>query len=317
MPSEISRRTFLSQLGLTATAALPFSAVAGSLNQYLDAAGIFPASSIQVGCAAITWGGNDVKAIEESASLGYKGIQLRANVYAEYGSQPEALKALLNQHKIAMPVFSSGNANINLSADETKAQLEKHLGHARLVKAVGGQYLQLTNGSRPKEGKPSAEDLKKYGATMTEIGKRTADLGVTAVYHNHMHQLGETPEEVEQILNACDTRYVKFLLDIAHYMQGGGDPVKAISQYGNLIKVMHIKDVRDVTDNDGKKNYQFVELGQGRVDLPAIFAALNKIKYNSWAIVELDSVPVPNRTPLECATISRDYLKNTLKMKLG
>ncbi|MES2733070.1 MAG: sugar phosphate isomerase/epimerase [Bacteroidota bacterium] len=311
MSSAISRRKFLAQLGLTATAALPLTALAGSLNHYN------PASSIQFGCAAITWGGFDTKAIQEVASLGFKGIQLRSNIYPEYGSKPEALKALLTENKLQLPVFSSGNADINLSAEAAKAQLEKHLNHAKLVKAVGGQYLQVTNGSRPKEGNPTSEDLRKYGAVLNEIGKRMADVGITTVYHNHMHQLGETPQEVDQILSAVNTKHVKFLLDVAHYMQGGGDPVKAIQKYSSLIKVMHVKDVRDIMDENGKPGYQFVELGQGRVDLPAIFQALDKIKYTGWAIVELDSVPDKTRTPLEAATISRDYLKDKLKRKLG
>ncbi|MBC7920185.1 MAG: TIM barrel protein [Ferruginibacter sp.] len=310
MNSEPSRRKFLAQLGLTT--------VAASLPGWAEAftGGESAASAMQLGCAAIAWGGKDAQAIREVGSLGFKGIQLRSNIYAEYGTKPEALKALLDEANIQMPVFSSGNANINLGTDEAKAQLEKHVGHARLVKGVGGKFLQLTNSSRPKEGKPTPEDLKKYGTLLTEIGKRTADEGITAVYHNHMEQLGETPEEVDQILAAVDTRYVKLLLDVAHYTQGGGNPAKAIGQYASILQVMHLKDVRAMTDATSNRRYQFVELGQGRVDLPAVFTALDKIKYSGWAIVELDSVPDPSRTPLEASTISRDYLRGKLKMKI-
>ena len=63
---------------------------------------------------------------------------------------------------------------------------------------------------------------------MTEIGNRTADIGIPVAYHNHMNAIGERPEEVDWVLEATDPRYVKVLLDIAHYQQGGGDPVRAI-----------------------------------------------------------------------------------------
>jgi len=139
-----------------------------------------------------------------------------------------------------------------------------HLDNARFVKSLKGTDMQVTNSSRPKEGNPTKENLQKFGQLLNEIGKRTLDIGVTTNYHNHMNQLGETPEEVETILGNCDNRNVKLLLDIAHYQQGGGDPVKAISQYKDRIKNIHLKDVRPVQNGDAKR-YQFVELGQGRV----------------------------------------------------
>src|SRR2546428_119280 len=81
------------------------------------------------------------------------------------------------------------------------------------------------------------------GSLMSEIGKRSADLGVPLGYHNHMGSMGERPEEVDRVLDAADPRYVKLELDIAHYYQGGGDPVKAIERYKDRLLFLHIKDV--------------------------------------------------------------------------
>ena len=80
---------------------------------------------------------------------------------------------------------------------------------------------------------------------------------------------------------------------------------------------LHIKDVKSpLADKPDPKAYKFVELGQGNVDLPAVFKALEKVKFNRWAVVELDGVPEPNRTPLESATISKAYLNDKLKQKI-
>ena len=64
---------------------------------------------------------------------------------------------------------------------------------------------------------------------MTELGKRTADVGVPLVYHHHMNSLGERPQEVAAVLDAADRKYVRVLFDVAHYLQGGGDPVAAVA----------------------------------------------------------------------------------------
>jgi len=302
MFSEISRRKFLSQLGLTALA-LPV------LTGFQKAGtGAISIPGLKLGYSAITWGGKDVQAIKDIAALGFKGVQLRSNVLKEFGSKPEELRALLNQYKLEMPMFSSGNANINTGDDE--AVIQTHVNNAKFVKALGGQNLQITNSSRPKEGLPSTDDLKKFGRLLNEIGRRVNDLGLITNYHNHMHQLGETPEEVAIILDNCDPKNVKLELDIAHYYQGGGDPVAAIKKYQNRLNALHLKDVRPKTGDPNPKAYSFVELGQGKVDLPGVFKALSDIKFKGWGIVELDSVPDKAKTPVQCAEITRNYLNS-------
>ena len=62
-----------------------------------------------------------------------------------------------------------------------------------------------------------------------------------------------------------------------------------------------------------KSGYKFVELGQGRVDVPAVFKALDKIKFKGWAVVELDGVPDPEKSALICAEINKKYITEVLK----
>lgn len=303
-----SRRTFIKQLGISAAGiTLPAGTFAGMLQ---------PNLGFKLGYAAITWGGKDAQAIQEIASLGFKGIQLRSNTVEAYAGKTGELRDLLKQHKLQAPVFSSGNIDVNPASRQS--HIDKHLKHAQFLKDIGGgPYLQLTNNARPKDRQPTAQELKDLGLLMTEIGKRTADIGITIVYHNHMHQLGETPEEIKQIMEATDPKYVKMLLDIAHYFQGGGDPAKAVKDYKDVIQVMHLKDVeRPVPGKDDPKAYRFVELGRGKVDLPAVFAAMKDISYKSWAVVELDGVPDPSRTPMDCAKISKAYLEEKLATKI-
>jgi inosose dehydratase len=175
----------------------------------------------------------------------------------------------------------------------------------------------VTDSARPKERKPEAADFKKLGQLLSEIGKRAVDLGVPVGYHNHMGSLGEAPDEVDRIMEAADPRYVKLELDIAHYQQGGGDPARAIRQYHDRLIFLHLKDVESLATSDERgRAYRWVELGRGRVDLPAVFAALKDVKFRGWAVIELDSVPDKSRTPKECALINKKYVEEKLNMKI-
>ncbi len=266
----------------------------------------------QLGFAAIAWNGNDVQAIKDISSLGYHGIQLRGNTYKTYGTDYAKTKELIDllaQYEVKVPVFSGGNIDLGKPKETL---LEHHKKQTAFAKAIGVQYYQFTNNSRPTDGStPTTEMLRSYASLMAEVGKVVHDAGIMPVYHNHMHQLGETAQEVEIIMEGLSGSEVNLLLDIAHLTQGGGDPVAAINQYGDKIAVLHLKDVKD--DSAAKSGYKFVELGQGRVDLKGVFAALDKTKFRGWGIVELDAVPEPGRTPLESATISDQYLKQSLK----
>src|ERR1700720_433956 len=265
-------------------------------------------SEIHYGYAAITWGGNDRQAIDDVSALGFRGIQIRSNAVDEFSSI-QALRDLLRRHNLTFVALSSGGVNIDgVQADE----VAKHAAHAKFLHDAGGLYLQVTD-DRPKNRAITSADYKKLGNLLTEIGKRTADLGVPLGYHNHMGSLGEHPEEVDQILEAADPRYAKLELDVAHYFQGGGDPAKAIALSSDRPLFLHIKDVEPVPGNaDAKRPYRFVELGRGRVDLPAVFDALHKVNFRGWAVVELDVVPDKTRTPKESGAISKKYLEEKL-----
>jgi inosose dehydratase len=193
-----------------------------------------------------------------------------------------------------------------------KKSIVEHTAHAKFLRDAGGLYLQIID-NRPKGRPATPADFKQLGKALTELGKRTADLGVPLGYHNHSGSLGERPEELDQIMSLSDPRYVKLELDIAHYFQGGGDPVKAIEKFSDRLLFLHIKDVERLpAAKDTQRSYRWVELGHGLVDIPAVFEALRKLNFRGWAVVELDGVPDNAHSPKEAAAANKQYLQEKL-----
>jgi inosose dehydratase len=311
MSSHLSRRRFVISLGSLAAASVLPERLTDAYNLAISPA----PSEMRFGYAAITWGGNDLQAIKDVGEVGFRGIQLRSPILKDFGDKPKELADLLKQHKLEFVALSGGGPRNDgyVAAEEIATQVK----HASFMRAAGGLYLQMTDSARPKDRKPESKDFKALGRLLTEIGKRTADMGIPMAYHNHMRSLGEGPDEVDALMDAADPKYVKLLLDVAHYAQGGGDPAKAIRKYRDRILFLHIKDVESVAPTaESTSNYRFVELGRGRVDLPAVFVALKEIKFRGWAIVELDSVPEKARTPKESAIISKKYIEEKLGMRI-
>jgi inosose dehydratase len=298
---QLTRRALLAGIGAAAaTAAVPALAASRGRN-------------IRFGYTAMTWGNEERQAIDEIAALGFPGIQFRANAVTDF--KPTELKDLLAQHKLTFVALSSGD--VSLDAPESE-QIATHVSHAQFVKDAGGLYLQVLDALKSYPRTATPEECKRLGRLLTEVGRRTADIGIPLGYHNPLTTLSQSPANLDLILENADPKFVKLELDTAHIVAGGGDPAKAIERYHDRLLFLHLKDVVDIPADTPKAKYpfQFVELGRGRVDLPAVFAALDKVGFKGWAVVELDRVPDSSRTPKECAQISRDYLEQRIGVRL-
>ncbi len=303
----VSRREFLK--GVAATATATAIAIASAVPLGCATTPTRPRGQrIRFGYAAITWGGADLLAIEQISALGYPGIQLRNRVVAQFGGNPAVLRELLAQKKLTFVALSSGNVSIEPSRQA--ATIAEHVGHAQFLRDAGGLYLQVLD--EPPRGRGvTPDDCVRLGGLLSEIGQRSAALGIPLVYHQHMNTISEKPDDAERVLAASDPKYVKLLLDVAHWQQGGGDPVAAIRKHRDRIVLLHLKDVEPVPAIGTKPaGYRFVELGRGRVDLPAVFDALREVKYEGWAVVELDSVADLGHSAADAAANNKTYLES-------
>ena len=313
--SMASRRNFLTTLGACSvgTAAM----WPATVRAFRTSSPTVADTAMRFACHTMTWGDDYVRGIEEIAAAGFHGVQLRPNVLATYGEKPADLQAVLARHKVEFVCFSSGTV---LLAPEREAEtLALHEKQARFVAAAGGRHLQVTD-ERPKDRVPTAEDRKHMGGLLTTLGRRVSALGVKLVYHNHMGNLGERPEEVAEVLAASDPAAVGLLFDMAHYAQAGGDCAKAIHAHKTRLGLVHAKDVRTVPrmpdSPQRQQTYQFVELGRGRVDLTGAFAALKDVGYRGWVILELDAVPDPGGSAAASMRTSKQYIEQVLKLSL-
>jgi inosose dehydratase len=302
---ERTRRRFLQAAAATAAGAAfaPRSPAAGSF-------------AVQLGYASITWQGQDEQAIDDIASLGFKGIQLRAPVIERYGAKPEELRSRLRDKGLALLCFSSGSVDADPAREAE--YLETQLKHARFVKALDGRFLQILS-RRPPDRAPTPAEFERLGKLLTKVGQRVNGVGLRLVYHNHMGAFGEAPDEVTRVLEVTEPNAMGFLLDIAHYQQGGGDPVAAVARHRDRLEILHLKDVVSPVPGDKKpprQSYQWVELGRGKVDVPGVIAALKKASFQGPAIIELDRSPDPARTPKDCAALNKKYAIETLGLKL-
>lgn len=259
-------------------------------------------ADLRLGYAAITWGGNDPDAINDIASVGYRGIQLRTSAVARWESDPPALKALLAEKRLTFVALSSGVLALDPAREDESLAL--HTRHAEFAAKAGALYVQVVD-ERPRNRAITEADHQRMGRLLTTLGRRCADIGVKLGYHNHMGNLGESPAEVAAILSYTDARLVGFELDTAHWAAAGGNPVRAVRDFRDRLLFLHLKDLQRNVDG---RPYKFVELGAGELDMAGVLRELDRVGFTDWAIVELDAVTAVGRSARDSAIISREFL---------
>jgi inosose dehydratase len=304
MKTPASRRHFLKSMGTLAVVSAFDSPTAQAVTE---------PKGMRFGYTAMTWGKEEKQAIDDISSLGFAGIQFRIDAVSEF--KPPELRDILAQHKLTFVALSSGEVAIDPAVEA--AEIAKHTANAKFVRDAGGLYLQVLDQLKPYPRTVTPAECKRLGKLLTAIGKQTADLGVPLGYHNHMNTISEHPANLATVLEDADPQFVKLELDTAHALAGGGDPAAMVEQYRDRLLFLHLKDVVSIPlgSENSKYPFKFVELGRGDVDFPSVFATLKKIGFTGWAVVELDRVPDPSRTPKDCAKISSEYLASKFAAK--
>ena len=181
----LSRRNLL-HLGATAAAGCalrpPFVFAAPALRE------------VRYGYAAITWGDAERQCIDDVAAVGFRGIQFRANAVKDF--QPEELKQRMAAKKLTFVALSSGQISIDKPAEP---QLQEHTANAKFLKAAGGQYLQILDQLTKFGRTATPEQCKQLGALLTQLGKRTANVGVPLGFHNPMGSLSEKAARISPV----------------------------------------------------------------------------------------------------------------------
>jgi inosose dehydratase len=300
---RIDRRTFSRILAAAALGSIGSAAAQGrKLN-------------IRIGHTGITWPwGNatgpgpmtlaDPGAIEQIvrdiAGLRFYGLEL-------FGWQIDGMEAhgglgrLLEKYNLPL-ISSYGGPNLT-DPTQRKATIDRTINTAKLVKKYGGNVIVFGPNGVRRDTYNFAEHKAGIIEALNEGAKAVSDLGLTPVLHQHTGTCIETRDETYAVMEAVDTRSLKFGPDIGQLQKGGSDPVQVVKDFLPIIHHMHLKDF-----SGGEHFLGYCPLGQGNVNIPAILSMMNGKSINGMVMVELDSSPGMPMAAIETARIARAYL---------
>jgi inosose dehydratase len=297
MTTIVNRRGFGRMLvaGL-ATAALP--AFAGAQSRRL-----------RIGCTSLIWGAlprspeNLEPALRDMSALGFHKAETFAAIVEDWDKKG-TLSALLEKNPIPLV---SAYATVKLTDTSTrKEDLAQLIRQGTILKKYGGRFMVLApNGvGANRQGYVFQDHKATIVAGLNEYAKAMNDVGLAAGLHQHTNTAVETRDETYAVMEAVDTRYVKFAPDVGQLQKGGADAATVVKDFLPITVHMHLKDWIG-----GEHMAGYCPLGLGKVDLKAILDMVEGANPDANIMHELDGSPKMPYTPRETAEIGKAYLQ--------
>jgi len=268
-------------------------------------------AKFRIGHSGITWG-YDAAAAEEAvrdiAELGYRAYETIGGIIEKYEQErPEGFDALLARYGIPLSAVYC----VAQFHDPTKAKdaQEEVLRQAKRGHELGATTLVLQAASRRPGAYTQDAQWRGMANAFNEIARRAANMGMITAIHPHTGTLIEMRAEIDAILNAIDPELVGFAPDTGQIAKGGADMIATLRTYKDRIQHVHLKDYGGGKET-GYAGYEPV--GNGVLDIPAVFEILEEANFDGWITVELDGTPKSPRPPREAAVMSKRYLEELL-----
>jgi inosose dehydratase len=269
--------------------------------------------SIRWGVSPIAWANDDMpelggdtpleSILADIRDVGFEGVELGG----KFPREPATLRPLLDRYGLDLIGGWYSGSLLLRDADAEIAALQDHLA---LLKAMGSTvfvFAETSNavhGNRavPLSGSPrlTAGDWTAFGARMTAVADHVAGRGLKFAYHHHLGTVVETATDVDAFI-AHTGPSVGLTLDTGHAALGGVNSLAIIRDHPERVAHVHCKDVRWRTFQaarsdglsflDGVLAGMFTVPGDGGIDYAEVMAALKRMDYSGWIVIEAEQDP--------------------------
>jgi len=241
-----------------------------------------PANKISIQMFSYSNWGNVIgteKIFAELAAIGYENVEPFDGSYE--GRTAKEFSELLERHGLNAPT-AHGSTDEKTFAETID-----------FAKTVGQRY--TGSGGSASPGTATLRDTLETARTLNRLGEKSKNSGTGKIFvHNHQGEFtrqfphprtGELTSAWELLAEFTDPRYVTFELDVLWAADAGVDVVQLLSEYGERVELLHVKD----GFLNGDERAVPTDLGEGELEwTPILDAAQKQVKY---FIVERDLAP--------------------------
>jgi sugar phosphate isomerase/epimerase len=236
---------------------------------------------------------------EDLHYAGVDGVEVM-EVNLRHDDAVARIRSLIDKYHLSVSGTSYGGDLWNRNAHPAiQADVELVI---RRLHELGGRTMGISVGNAGHVKTPA--ELDAQADILEKIMAICARYSVVPNLHNHTYEVENNMHDLRGTLSRIPD--IKLGPDLNWLIRAGVDPVQFISQYGERITYLHIR--------DQQANGQWTEaLGEGTTNFKAIAAALKQARFRGAAAIELafPSNYTPVRPLKEDWKISREFVRTT------
>ena len=136
---------------------------------------------------------------------------------------------------------------------------------------------------------------------LNRMGHATLKYGVRLALHPEAFTVFRNSRDVDLFMLLTDPTYVFLCPDTAQFSVAGSDPIEIVQRHRDRLVLTHWKDAIGPAPADvpidhtiyARQVQWFAGVGTGIVDWPAWMRLLREMRYEGWAVFELDTAADP------------------------
>jgi inosose dehydratase len=268
------------------------------------------ASQIKIGHTCITWGTFPLKpgthdhtlnlALKDISAEGFWYFETFMDDIVDWDARGQ-LTSLMARYGV--PLLSAYTQVDVLNLANRKSEIKRLKKQCPIVQKYYGGYIVLQ--VNPID--PATYNFNEHRADiisgLNEYATVITDLGLQCGLHQHTQTAVWHRDQVYAVMDAVNTKVLKFAPDVGQLQKGGADAAQVVKDFLPLVTHMHLKDYKGWHWYAG-----YCPLGMGVVDIPAILEMMESKGLETGIMVELDPSKNGPYTPLETEKISKAYL---------
>ena len=289
---------------------------------------------VMLGVAPIAWTNSDLPelggdisletCLAESRRAGFTGTETGV----KFPMDSAALGPILRHYQLALVSGWFSGRLLENDVETEMGRMAEHLDVFKTLRAPVLVYAETVGSVQTDQGTPvsrrpklSDDDITAYGAKLTELARRMAQVGVAMTYHHHMGTVIESAHDVDRLMAATGPE-VGLLLDTGHLTFAGEDPIAVTRKHASRINHVHCKDIRPlILDRVRDQDMSFLDAvlagvftvpGDGFIDFGAFAKTLYKAGYQGWVVVEAEQDPA-KAPPFEYSRIGCEHLDSVFR----
>lgn len=219
--------------------------------------------------------------VEHIAQCGYTEVEGFGGAYSGTGGAffdaPEKFRALLDKHGLSMP--TSHLFPVELFETDMKRVVD--------IGRIMGVRQFICPGIAPDQREATPEFWRSFGKRLGAVASTMRTEGFGFGWHNHDFEFAKLKDgslPLERIFEGGPL--LNWEMDIGWTDFGNADPLRWIGTYGDRITAVHVKD--NAKPGEDLDQMSQSDVGKGRVDWPAVLAAVAEKTRCTTYVVEHD-----------------------------